>query len=379
FFTSADSFPLLAVPFFVLAGNIMIQGGISQRLVNFSSKMFGGVTGSLGMITVFTCMIFAAISGSGIATVAAIGGIMIPAMAKENYDKGFATSLAAASGSLGPIIPPSINLIIYGVAAGVSITDLFLAGIVPGMLMAAALMLFVYINAKRYKYGIIREKASLKEKWEAFNEAKWALLIPVIILGGIYGGIFTPTEAAIISSDYGIIVGMFVYKEIKVKDLIKIFKNTAMTVGSICIILGGAAALGKILAIEMIPKMMAESITGFSTNKIILLLLINILLFITGMFMDTAPSIIILTPLLLPIAESIGVDPVHFGLIMVFNLVIGMCTPPVGVNTFVACKISNMKIEETFRWLFPMIGVLVCVLLIITFFPQISMFLPNLR
>ncbi|MCG8483324.1 MAG: TRAP transporter large permease, partial [Clostridia bacterium] len=259
------------------------------------------------------------------------------------------------------------------------ITDLFLAGILPGILMAAALIIFVYFVAKKEKFGVIREKASLKEKWEAFNDAKWALLIPVIILGGIYGGVFTPTEAAVISCDYGLIIGLFVYKEISFKDLPALFRKTSLTVGSICILLGGASALGKILAIEMIPRMIAEGITSFSTNKIVLLLLINLLLFITGMFMDITPSIIILTPLLLPIAKSIDVDPVHFGIIMVFNLVIGLCTPPVGVNIFVASKICSIRMEDMFRWLFPLIGVLILVLLIITFTPQLSTFIPNLR
>lgn len=378
FFTSGDSFPLLAVPFFILAGDIMMKGGISSRLVNFSTTLLSGKTGAMGMITVFTCMIFASISGSGPATVAAVGGIMIPAMKKDNYDESFACSLAAASGSLGPIIPPSISFVIYGVIAGVSITDLFIAGIVPGIVMGLALMLFVYIISKKNGYGLITEKATFKEKLNAFNDAKWSLLVPVIILGGIYGGIFTPTEAAIVACDYGLIIGLFVYKEIKIKDLPDIFGKTALTSGTVLVLVGCATAFGKILAVEMIPTMIANAILGISSNKIVILLLINILLFFTGMLIETLAAIIILAPLLLAIVTPLGISPIHFGIIMVVNLVIGMCTPPVGVNIFVASSIGNMKIEKMFRWLFPLIGVLLIVLMIFTFVPALSTYLPDL-
>ncbi len=361
-FTSGDSFPLLAVPFFILAGDIMMEGGISKRLVNFSSTMLSGKNGALGMITVVTCLIFASISGSGPATVAAIGGIMIPAMIKDNYDEDFACALTAASGSLGPIIPPSISFVMYGVIAQVSITDLFIAGIVPGLMMGIALLLFVYIIAKKRNYGEIKAKTSTKDKWKSLNEAKWSLMVPVIILGGIYGGIFTPTEAAIVACDYAIIIGVFVYKEIKFKDLYRIFSRTALTSGTVLVLVGTATFLGKIMAIEMIPAAISNGILGITSNKIIILLLVNLLLFITGMFIETLAAIIILTPLLLAIVQPLGISPLHFGIIMVVNLVIGMCTPPVGVNLFVASSIAGVKIERMFKWIVPLIGVLSIVL-----------------
>jgi len=379
FFTSGDSFPLLAVPFFILAGDIMMQGGISKRLVNFSSKLIGGVTGGLGMITVFTCMIFASISGSGPATVAAIGSIMIPAMIADNYDKSFSCALAATAGSLGPIIPPSISFIIYGIIANVSITELFIAGIIPGIFMAVALMIFVFIIAKKNNYGIqTTERVSAKELFKAFNEAKWSLLVPVIILGGIYGGVFTPTEAAIIAADYGLIIGIFVYKEITIKDLPKIFAKTSLTSGTVLILVGCATAFGRLLTMEQVPIMIANTILGISSNKIIILLLINIFLFFVGMLIETLAAIIILAPLLLSIVQPLGVSPLHFGIIMVVNLVIGMCTPPVGVNLFVASSIGNIKIEQMFKWLIPLVGVLLAVLMLFTYVPQLTNFLPNL-
>jgi C4-dicarboxylate transporter DctM subunit len=378
FFSASDSFPLLAVPFFILAGDIMAHGGISRRLVDFASKIFGGITGSLGIITIFACMIFAAISGSGPATVAAIGGIMIPAMIKDNYDKSFACTLAAAGGSLGPIIPPSISFIIYGIVANVSITDLFLAGILPGIFMGIALMIVVYYYAKKNHYGTITKRASFKELLKSFNDAKWALLVPVIILGGIYSGAVTPTEAAILACDYGLIVGIFVYKELKIKDLPKVFASTSLTSGTVLILVGCATAFGQLLTIEQVPNKVAQLILSISSNKYIVLLLINIFLFIVGMLMETLSAILILAPLLLSIVTPLGITPLHFGIIMVVNLVIGQCTPPVGVNLFVASGIGGIKIEQMVKWLVPLIGSLLIVLMIFTYIPQLSTFLPAL-
>jgi len=377
-FNSTDSFPLLAVPFFVLAGDIMMEGGISTRLVNLSKAFIGNVTGSMGIITVVTSAIFASISGSGPATVAAVGGIMIPIMFEENYDHSFACGLAAASGALGPIIPPSICFVMYGIIAQVSITDLFMAGFIPGIFMAAALIIFAYIMSKKHKFGHVRKPATAKEKLRAVNDAKWAILVPIIILGGIYSGIFTPTEAAIVACDYGLIVGIFVYKELKLKNIVPILARTALTSGYVLILVGCATAFGRLLAIEQIPNAIADFIYSISTNKYVILLIINILLFIVGMFMDTLASIIILAPLLLNIVVPLGVDPLHFGLIMVMNLVIGMCTPPVGVNLFVASGLGGISVEQTMKWLLPMIGVLLIVLMIFTYSPGLSMFLPNL-
>jgi C4-dicarboxylate transporter DctM subunit len=379
FFSAGNSFPLLAVPFFILTGDVMMEGGISKRLVNFANAFMSNITGGLGIITVFTCMIFASISGSGPATVAAIGSIMIPAMIEQKYNRSFSCALTATAGSIGPVIPPSISFVIYGVIANVSITELFMAGIIPGLLMGLALIVFTYFVSKKYKYGEKTGiKVSTKDKLKALNEAKGALMVPVIILGGIYGGIFTPTEAAIIAADYGLIMGLFVYKEITFKDLPRIFAKTSLTSGMVLILVGSATAFGRLLTIEQIPTMLANAILSISTNKIIILLLVNLFLFFVGMLIETLAAIIILAPLLLSVVEPLGVSPLHFGIIMVVNLVIGMCTPPVGVNLFVASSIGKIKIEQMFKWLIPLISVLIIVLLVITFIPGLSTFLPNL-
>ena len=378
FFSSGDSFPLLAVPFFILAGDIMMQGGISSRLINFCKSLMGTKRGGLGVITVFASMIFASISGSGPATVAAIGGLLIPAMINEGYDRGYACSLGATAGALGPIIPPSISFVVYGVIAQVSITELFIAGVVPGTLMAIALVIFVKITSNKHEFGVVREKATFREKIVAFKEAIWALMVPVIILGGIYGGIITPTEAAIIACVYGIIVGLFIYKEITLKDLPNIFAKSALTSGTVLVLIGCATAFGRILAVQHIPTMIAEAILGLTDSKILILLLINVVLFITGMFMETLAAIVILGPLLLSVVNPLGINPVHFGMIMVLNLVIGQCTPPVGVNLYVAARVGSIKFERMFKWLIPLIIVLLVVQMLITFIPGLSLVLVDL-
>lgn len=378
FFSSGDSFPLLAVPFFILAGDIMMQGGISERLINFCKSLMGRKRGGLGVITVIASMIFASISGSGPATVAAIGGLLIPAMIKEGYDEGYACSLGASAGALGPVIPPSISFVVYGVIAQVSITDLFIAGIVPGILMAVGLVIFVRITSNKHGFGVLREKSTTKEKLLALKEAIWALMVPVIILGGIYGGIITPTEAAIVACVYGMIVGLFIHKEITLKDLPNIFAKSALTSGTVLVLIGCATAFGRILALQQIPTMLASAILGVTQSKILILLLINVLLFITGMFMETLAAIVILGPLLLSVVAPLGINPVHFGMIMVVNLVIGQCTPPVGVNLYVAARVGGIKLERMFKWLVPMIFVLVVIQLFITFVPGLSTFLVTL-
>lgn len=378
FFSSNDSFPLLAVPFFILAGDIMMQGGISSRLINFIKTMSGTKRGGLGVILVISSMIFASISGSGPATVAAIGGILIPEMFKEGYDKGYATSLAGAAGALGPVVPPSICFVMYGVIAQVSITELFMAGVIPGLLMALALVIFVKITSNKHEFGVIREKATGKERIQALIDAIWSLLVPVIILGGIYGGIFTPTEAAIVACVYGLIISLFVYKEITFKDLPEIFAKSALTSGTALVLVGCATAFGRILTLLQVPTAIASSILSLTDNTILILLLINVVLFITGMFMETLAAIVILAPLMLSLVVPLGVDPVHFGIIMTVNLVIGQCTPPVGVNLYVAARVGNIKLEQMFKWLVPMVGTLLIVLMLVTYIPQLSLFLPNI-
>ncbi|SFK17132.1 C4-dicarboxylate transporter, DctM subunit [Halobacillus dabanensis] len=373
--TSVDSFPLMAVPFFILAGEIMGKGGISERLFNFANALVGNKTGGFAMATIVTCMFFAAISGSGPATVAAIGGIMIPAMVRQGYDKKFATATVAAAGSIGVIIPPSIPMVIYGVVGGASIGDMFIAGIIPGLLVGGALLIWAYIYSKKQGYKGLTEKTSMKNIGKTFWEAKWALVIPVIILGGIYGGIFTPTEAAVIAVVYGVIAGLFLYRELSFKDMPKIFADSALTTATVLIIVGSATAFGRLLTIEQIPTQVANFLLSISENEIIIILLITVLLLIVGCFMDTLAAIIILTPILLPIAVNLGYDPIHFGIIMVVNLAIGFITPPLGVNLFVGSGISGLSIEQLSRAIIPYFFAMIFSLLMITFIPEISLWL----
>ena len=374
-FLSTDSFSMLASPFFILAGDLMLHGGISKRLVNFVSLLVGHVPGAMGLVTVLASMLFAAISGSGPATVAAIGGIMIPVMVKDKYDTSFSCTLAACAGSMGPIIPPSICFVMYGIAAGVSIGDMFTAGVLPGILMATALCIIVLIFSKTRGYGTVRPRATFKEILHGLKDAILALLVPVIILGGIYSGIFSPTESAIIACDYALILGLFVYKEIKIKDLPGIIAKTALTCGSCLIMVAMASCFGKIITLMGVPEMLANAIYSISTDLWVVLILINVLLFITGMFMETTAAILILAPLLLEIVTPLGMNPIHFGIMMVVNLVIGMCTPPVGCNLFIAARIGGVKLESMFKWLFPMVGILLVVVLLVTYISGISLLL----
>ncbi|MDR1741767.1 MAG: TRAP transporter large permease [Synergistaceae bacterium] len=375
--SALDSTPLLALPFFVLAGDVMMMGGISRRLVSFCMKWVHRVPGALGVVTVVACAIFAAISGSGPATAAAIGGIMLPAMARDGYDKGFAAAIVATAGALGPIIPPSLSFIMYGVVAQQSITSLFMSGVLPGILMAVALCIYVVFCAKRYRFGGKFDwKIEETKGWR--DSPVWALMVPVVILGGIYGGIFTPTEAAIVAVDYGLIVSIFIYREIKIKDLYKVFRPTCITIGSISIIACGAAAFGRLLTIEQIPKALADFILSLSSSKFVIMMLINVLLLLIGCVMETLSAIIILTPILLAVTTPLGIDPIHFGCIMVVNLVIGMCTPPVGVNLFVALRIGDVTLGEMSKWLVFSLLSLIVVLMVITYVPSISLFLPRL-
>lgn len=379
YFTSLDSFPLIAIPFFILAGDLMMRGGISSRLINFCRALMGSIAGALGAVTVVASMIFAAVAGSGTATVACIGGITIPEMIKEKYDKGFACALAATAGALGPIIPPSVAMILYGVICQQSITKLFIGGIVPGLMMAAGLILLVHVLAKKNGWGV-QSGANIEvlSVGKAFKEAIWALLVPIIILGGIYSGMFTPTEAAVVACDYALIVGLFVHKEYKIKDIPSILKNTAMTSGTVMLLVSCASALGRLLTIEKIPMVLAQGLLGVSDNKFIVLLIINLFLLVVGMFMETYAAIIILAPVLLPTILSLGVDPLHFGLIMVVNLTIGLCTPPVGVNLFIAARIGDCPMEKMFKWLLLTLAVLLVILMLVTYIPALTMFLPNL-
>lgn len=373
--TSVNNFPIMAVPFFILAGEIMGKGGISERLFKVANSMVGSITGGFAIATIVTCMFFAAISGSAPATVAAVGGIMIPAMVKQGYDRTFSAAVVAAAGSLGVIIPPSIPMVIYGTSSATSIGDLFIAGIIPGVLIGAALSFYAYYYAKKNGYKGSGEKFSFKNILKSIWEAKWALFIPVIILGGIYGGFFTPTEAAAIAVFVGLIAGVFIYRELKWKNLPQIFVDSALTTATVLVIVGTATAFGRLLTVEQIPNQIAEWILSISESPIIVMFLIVILLLIVGCFMDTLAAIIILTPILLPIVTNLGYDPVHFGIIMVVGLAVGFITPPVGVNLFVAQGISGVSFESLVKKIIPFIFVMTIALLIITYIPQLSLLL----
>ncbi|HBW38370.1 TRAP transporter large permease [Desulfosporosinus sp. BICA1-9] len=376
-FASVDSFPLMAIPFFVLAGNLMGDGGISRRLIDFVSSIMGRVTGGLAIVTVATCMFFAAISGSSAATAAAIGTLLIPAMVQRKYELNFAAATVAASGELGVIIPPSIPMVLYGVMASQSIGTIFLAGFIPGILIAGSLMLTAYVIAKK-KGFVGTEKSSIKEIGASFKEALLALLMPVIILGGIYGGIFTPTEAAVVAVFYGGFVGLFIYREIKITDLKKIFLESTLTTSTIMIIIANASTFGWIMTREQIPIKIAEVFMSASGgNPLLFLFHVNILLLLIGTMFETSASIIILTPLLLPVALQLGIDPIHFGMIIIVNLAVGMVTPPLGINLFVTCNIAKTSIEDLTRYLFPYLLVLIADIFIITYIPQISLWLPR--
>ena len=376
-FTTIDSFTLLAVPFFILAGGLMEKGGISKRIVDFSYSLVASMTGGLGMVSVLACMFFASISGSGVATVAAIGTIMIPAMVAKGYDKGFASSTVAASGELGVVIPPSIPLILFGVATGVSIKDLFFAGVIPGIMIGLSFMLLVYIVSKIKNYS--GESAfTWKEKLVSFKDAIFALLMPIIILGGIYSGYFTPTESAVVACVYALIIGLFVYKELKWKELPKIFYDAALTSSVILVIIATAGLFGWILTSEGVPQAVATWFSGVSNNPIIFLLIINIMLFFVGMFFDSGAAILILAPILTPVAISYGIDPVHFGIVMIVNLAMGMITPPFGVNLFMVSQVANIKLEGLLKYSALFIAVMIANILILSYIPSITMWLPEL-
>lgn len=372
--TSIDSFPLMAVPFFILAGDLMGQGGLSRRLLNVANVFFGRYTGGLAIIAVVTCMFFAAISGSGPATVAAIGGLLLPAMTKAGYDKGYSVGLIASAGSIGIIIPPSIPMIIYAVSANVSITQMFLAGIIPGLLIGAGLIVTAYMKARKEGYKGSEKRYSATEIWQTIWDAKWALLVPVIILGGIYGGVFTPTEAAAVGVIYGFVVGVFVHKELKWSDLYRLIAGSALTSATVIVIVGTATIFGRMLAIERIPFMIADYIVQLTDSPILILLLINVLLLFVGMFMETLAAIIILVPILLPVVTAVGIDPVHFGIVIIVNLAIGMVTPPVGVNLFVGSRVGETSLEKSIVGAIPFIISMLLVLLLITYVPWLSLF-----
>ena len=376
--TSADSFPLMAIPLFILAGELMGAGGVSKRLLNVCNVFLGRFTGGLATVTVVLCMFFAAVSGSGPATVAAIGSMVVPTMLEKGYSKSFTLSLIATAGSIGVIIPPSIPMVIYGVSTSTSISSMFMAGFIPGILIGISLILMSYIYCRKNGWKGEEKRYSAKEKLAAVWDAKWAIINPVIILGGIYAGIFTPTEAAAVAAVYAFICGAFIYRELNLKDIFSTIGNACNTTGTTMVIIGCATAFTRILTIEKIPGVITSTITGMTDNKVVILLLILVLLLIVGCFMDTTPAMMVLSPILLPIAVQFGVDPIHLGIIMVVSLAIGFITPPLGINLFVAARVGRSNLETVVSGIVKFIIVMIVDLLLITFIPAISMFLPNL-
>ena len=370
-FSGLDSFPLMAIPFFILAGNLMRSGGISRRILQFADALVGWITGSVGMVTVVASMFFAALSGSSPATVTAIGGITIPQMKEEGYDHAYATALAAASGTIGVIIPPSIPFVIYGVAAQCSISDLFLAGIIPGILIGLVLMLVNYITCRKHKYGN-KHRFSGKKLLKTLLDSFWALLVPVIILGGIYGGIFTPTEAAVVAIIYSVIIGVFVYKELNLRTIYEAVRDTVLVNGQTTFLVGISMSFARFLTMSQVPTSLAKSILNIN-SPVAILLAINLFLLVVGCFIDNISSTVILTPILLPIVVGIGMSPIQFGILMTVNLAIGFITPPYGCNLFFASAISNVSVTNIAKKIMPMIGVMLIVLMAITFIPGLTM------
>jgi len=376
-YASLDKFPLAAVPFFILAGNLMGEGGISTRLVEFAKSVVGGIQGGLPCTCILTCMIFAAVSGSSVATTFAIGAILIPAMVKHGYPVSFAASLQATAAELGVIIPPSIPMILYGVAAEVSIGELFVAGFGPGLLIGCALMLFVWLWCRFKGYGKQDAEGRLPFLIATRNAAL-ALMMPVIILGGIYGGIFTPTEASIVAVFYALVVSCFVYREIDRPALYRIMRRSVISSAMIMLIIAMAGLFSFLLTRAGIPAQIGAWIIANFHSGWTFLLAVNAFLFIIGMFIETSASIIVLAPILAPVAVSFGIDPVHFGIVMVVNLALGMITPPFGVNLFAACSVANISLDQISKSLLHFVLVIMACLMAITYVPAISLALRDL-
>ena len=373
-FTAMDSTVLLAIPLFIFAGKVMAKGGISQRIIDLSYEAVGFIPGSLGIVSVLSCMFFAALSGSAPATVAAIGGIMIPTMIDDGYPPGFASALCASGGVIGCIIPPSIPFVNYGLITGVSVGELFMGGVVPGILMGLVLCLICFICAKKNKWGRALKKFELKGFLVALQRSILALLMPVIILGGIYSGIFTPTEAAAVACVYGLFVAGLIYRDIRIKDIPDISLDSALTSCMILFIIGTAGAFSWVITTEQVPAMLTALVTSFTSDAAIILLIINILLLINGCFMEETATTFIFTPILFPLITSVGVNPVHFGVIMVMNMTMGLITPPLGINLFVAKSMDDrVSFGATVKWVLPLFFAELAVLFLVTYVPSISL------
>jgi C4-dicarboxylate transporter DctM subunit len=376
-YTAIGKFALLAIPFFILAGIIMEYAGISQRLIRFASVCVGHMKGGLVSVVVVVACFFAAISGSGPATVAALGSILIPAMAEAGYDKSMSTALMSASGAIGIIIPPSIAFVVYASIADVSVGALFSGGIVPGILVGVSYIAAAMLMSKNDENIARPPKASGKEKWDAFKDAVWGLMTPVIILGGIYGGIFTPTEAAGVAVIYGLFVGVFVYREIKIHHLWKLCVDAAISSGVVMFIIAGASVFAWLLTTTHIASGISNAILAFGMNKAVMLLLINVIFLIAGCFLDANSAFYILIPIMMPIVKAFGIDPVHFGVFVTVNMAIGLVTPPVGINLYVGCNIAQIPVADVCKKIVPFVIAGITALLLITFIPELTLFLPR--
>lgn len=377
-YNGMDSFPLMAIPFFMLAGELMNRGGITMRLVEFSQAMMGHLRGGLAHVNVLSSMLFAGLSGSAVADTSALGSMLIPAMEKQGYTRKFAAAITAASSVIGPIIPPSGIMIIYAYVMGESVAALFLAGIVPGIMVGLGLMAMVKVLADRYDFPIATRKHTWPERGKASLKAFFPLLTPVIILGGILAGVFTPTEAAAVAVAYAIVIGLFVLRTLKLRDLPDVLTRAGLTSAVVLLLVGAAMAFKTVVALSYAPQILADYILALSDNPLILLLLINLLLFVVGMFLDAGPAIIILGPILGPIFVDLGVHPVHFAIIMSVNLTVGLATPPMGLVLFVASSVSGERVETIARAILPFLLVEIIVIFLITYFPFFSMTIPRL-
>jgi len=378
YFSGMNSFALLALPFFILAGDIMTRVGLTERLIFFSNIFFGRFKGGLAQVNIVTSIIFGGISGSAAADTAALGSVFIPSMTKEGYDREFATAVTVASSIIAPIIPPSMIMVIYGALMGVSIAGLFSAGIVPGLLLGVMLMIYTRFISKKRNYPQHTEKITPERVWTGIKKAIWGLLMPAIILGGIMGGIFTPTEAAAVAVGYAIFLGFVVYRTLTLKGLFDLFYKNAVLMGVIGLIISSASVLAWILASEQIPEMVAKGFLSLTHNKYAILLLINLFLIFIGMFMDITASLIILGPILAPLAIGVGVHPLHFGIMMCVNLYIALITPPMGGCLFLAMAISQLSLGRILKELWPFLLIEFAVLFLVIYVPELTMFIPRL-
>ena len=381
------SFTVMAIPFFMLAGTIMSTGGIAKRIVNFASALIDFVNGAIGCVSIIACCFFGALCGSGMATASAIGSMMIPEMKKKGYDPAYAATIVCFGGIVGPIIPPSLSFVLYGASTNTSIPKLFLAGVLPGILIGLVFVITNIIMCTMNGTDLRKNSVTVVEKVpmgvsmmnrlknivKATVDGFWALLAPVIILGGIYSGVFTPTEAACVSVIYSILISLFVYRDMDLKGLYNTFLDTSVLNGATSFLLGTSTVFSTFMTFEKVPQMITEFLTGVSDNPYVVLMFINIFLLIVGCFLDTVPAIIVMAPMLLPTIETMGVDPIHFGVIMAVNLALGLCSPPYGCNLFVGAAVAKIKMESMFKYIIPYFAVGVLALLIITYVPWLSL------